>query len=172
MEVERIEDTGVLLALVLVTNDAYGGFTFAGQGADLSTFSVATAYPQDFYDTGSFLQDPSGWIEQYYRPNPQSTAGLYYVVVNSEGFQGSSVPYVPTTIVKLTLLSDSTQAEAVISVACLRMIITNKKQFIRSLRAVLGMPIIQDIDPALLIAGLQEITQKGEFDKKKKEGEE
>ena len=168
LEVERLEDMGILLDMVLITNDCYGGVTFAGQGADLNTIQVANLYPKQIYDIGSLQQDPTGWTQLYYRPNPQSSSGAYYVTVTSLGFQGSSLPYVPTTIVKLFLSPNSTQEEATISAGTLRIIITNRKQFIRSLRAVIGMPTIQEIDPALLVAGTQEITQKGEFDKEMK----
>lgn len=167
LEVERAEDLGVLYLLMLATNDCYGGLNFTGQGADLSSFTIANIYPKLGYDMGAYMQDPGGWIQRYYRPNPQSSAGLYVQSIVSSGFQGSTLPYVPATIVKLFLLPSSTQTEATVSASCVRIIITNKKQFIRSLRAVIGMPTIQDIDPALLVAGLQEITQKGKFDKNK-----
>ncbi len=166
LEVERIEDTGVLVSMVLVTDDCYGGFSFSGQGADLNTVTISNLYPKSAYDIGAIVQDPSGWAILYYRPNPNSSAGAYYVSALSSGFQGASFPYVPTTIVRLFLKEESTQTEATISVGCARIIITDKKQFIRSLRAVLGMPTIQDIDPALLVAGTQEITAEGKFDAK------
>ena len=164
VEVERIEDMGVLLTINLITDDCYGGLNFSGQGADLNTVTISDVYPKTLYDIGAFVQDPAGWVPLYYRPNPNSSAGAYYMAIFSQGFQGSTFPYVPTTIVKLFLKAESTQAEAIISAACARIIITDKKQFIRSLRAVIGMPTIQDIDPALLVAGLQGITAKGEFD--------
>ena len=66
----------------------------------------------------------------------------------------------------LSLRKESTQEEATISVSTQRIIITNIGQFIKSLRAVLGANIIQEIDPALKIAGIQEITQKGWADNK------
>ena len=166
LDVERVEDMGILVDLTLATNDCYGGFNFSGQGSDLSLFTISNIYPKAAYDTGALAQDPSGWLQLYYRPNPQSSAGAFVLPALTAGYQGSTFPYVPTTIVRLYLLNQSTQSEAVVSLSCLRIIITNKKQFIRSLRAVLGMPMIQDIDPALLVAGTQEITQKGPNDKK------
>lgn len=167
LEVERIEDMGVLHSLVLATDDCFGGISFSAQGADLSVISFLDVYPKSVYDSGAMVQDPSGWVQLYYRPNPNSSAGAYYAPLITSGFQGATFPYVPTTIIKLFLKAESTQIEALVAVGCLRVIITDKKQFIRSLRAVLGMSTIQDIDPALLVAGLQEITSKGEFDKEK-----
>lgn len=167
--VERLEDIGWLMILQLATNDAYGGFELSGQGADLGLVTLGSTHPKAVYDIGGWVQDPAGWVQLYYKPNPQSSLGAFLVVSTSQSFQGSTLPYVPTTILKLYLLAESTQTEATVSVSAGRVIITDKKQFIKSLRSVMGMPTIQDIDPALLVAGLQEITQKGEFDKEKKE---
>jgi hypothetical protein len=169
LEVERVEDMGWLIGITLATDDCYGGCKIAFQGADLRSTDIANVYPQVGYGLGSFVQDPASWLQLYYRPNPQSSAGVYFVVMNSSGFQGSSLPYVPTTVIQLYLLPQSTQAKATVSVTAFRVVITDKKQFIRSLRAVMGMPTIQDIDPALLVAGTQEVTQKGEFDTSIKE---
>ena len=164
LEVERVSDMGIMLAMGLITNDAYGGFEITAQGGDLSPFTVSNITPKSQFDQGVSVQDPAGWVSVYNQPNPQSTAGIFVLKV-TPGTQGSSVPYVPTTVVKLYLTTSSTQAEATVALSVLRIIITNKKQFIRSLRAVLGMDIIQDIDPALLTAGTQEITQIGVNDK-------
>lgn len=161
VEVERIEDTGCLIGLTLVTNDCYGGFNFSGQGADLNLFTLVDTYPKAIYDVGAYVQDPSGWIQLYYRPNPQSSAGAYFAPVHGSGFEGPAFPYVPTTIVRLFLRSESTQESAIVSVSASRIIITDKKQFIKSIRAIIGANVIQEIDPALEIAGTQEITQKG-----------
>jgi hypothetical protein len=160
LEVERVSDTGVMLAMGLITDDAYGGFEITAQGGDLSPFTVSNVTPKSQFDQGVYVQDPAGWVSVYNQPNPQSTAGVFVLKVTS-GTQGSSVPYVPTTVVKLYLTTSSTQAEATVALSVLRIIITDKKQFIRSLRAVLAMNMIQDIDPALLTAGIQEVTQIG-----------
>lgn len=169
LEVERMDETGWMWAFYFVTDDCYGGFRIKFQGADLSMTTLGDYYPKLNYDAGAITQDPAGWQQLYYRPNPQSSAGAYFGIAGSFGFQGTSMPYVPTTITQLFLLPDSTQEEATVSVTAIRIIITNKKEFIKSLRAVMGMPTIQDIDSALLVAGMQEVTQKGEFDQNAKE---
>jgi len=168
LEVARIEDFGYLLFATVISNDSYGGFSLAFQGADLSLYSSGIVNAKNFYDYGAYEQDPSGFVQRYYQPNPQSTAGVYTSALTTMGFQGTAWPYVPTTILTMRLENASTQEKAMISVTFIRLIITDKKQFIRSLRAVMGMTTIQDIDPALLVAGTQEITQKGEFDKQEK----
>ena len=168
VEVERIEDTGCLIGLTLVTDDCYGGFNFSGQGADLNLFTLVDTYPKVIYDVGALVQDPSGWIQLYYRPNPQSSAGAYFAPVHGSGFEGPAFPYAPTTIVRLFLRTESTQTEATVSVSASRIIITDKKQFIKSVRAITGANVIQEIDPALLVAGMQEILQKGWSEKETK----
>ncbi len=167
LEVERIEDAGWLLYAYVGSDDAYGGFSLDYQGADLSLFNSGNVNAQALYDLGAATQDPGGFVQKYYRPNPQSTAGAYFSCLTSMGFQGTTWPHVPTTIVTLRLENASTQQKATVIVSMGRVVIVDRKQFIRSLRAVTGMPTIQDIDPALLVAGSQEITAKGEFDKEK-----
>jgi hypothetical protein len=168
IEVERIEDMGGLFGLTLVTDDCYGGFNFSAQGADLNLFTIVDTYPKIIYDIGAYVQDASGWMQRYYRPNPQSSAGAYFAPIFSAGFEGSTFPYVPTTIVRLFLRTESTQETATVSVSAYRIIITDKKQFIKSLRAIIGANVIQEIDPALLVAGMQEILQKGWSEKEAK----
>lgn len=168
LEVERVEDAGWLLQLAIVTNDCYGGAKVSFQGADLRSTDIADFYPKLFDDVGAIAQDPAGWSQLYYRPNPQSSAGVYSCAATTLGFQGSTLPYVPSTVVKLYLLPQSTQEKATVSLSAFKVVITNKKQFIRSLRAIMGMTTIQDIDEALMSAGPIDITQKGEFDKEKK----
>jgi hypothetical protein len=167
VEVDRVEESGWLMLLFFATDDAYGGVEIMFQGAGLNMFSTGVVNAQQQYDGGAVVQDPAGWVSRYYRPNPQSTTGAYFVCITTQGSQGSTMPHVPTSIIKMALDIKSTQEKATISLTTVRVIITDKKQFIRSLRAVMGMPTIQDIDPAILVAGTQEITQKGEFDKEK-----
>lgn len=166
-EAYRVEDFGFLLYAAVGSDDAYGGFSVEWQGADLSILKLGTINADFYWNNGAIAQDPGGFVSRYYRPNTESTAGVYYSVLTSMGFQGSTWPHVPTTIVTLRLEEQSTQPEALIEVNMLRMIITNRTQFIKSLRALLGTDLIQDIDPALLSAGTQEITQKGIYDKEK-----
>ena len=161
LEVERSEETGWLMQLTFVSDDAYGGCEVMFQGADLNTLSMGIANAQSLYSIGATAQDPAGWLQAYYRPNPQSTQGGYVGIVTTQGFQGSTLPFVPTTIVKLRLENQSTQAKATVSAQAFMVVITDKKQFIKSLRAVMGANMIQNIDPAVLTSGLQEVTQKG-----------
>lgn len=168
LEVERVEDMGWLLFLSLATDDCYGGAKISFQGADLRPTDIADYYPKLLYDVGAIVQDPAGWMQLYYRPNPQSTAGAYFAGFTTSGFQGSTFPYVPSTVVQLFLLSQSTQAKATVSLTSIRVIITNKAQFIKSLRVLIGANTIQEIDPVLLSPGPSEITQKAWSEKEPK----
>ena len=160
-EVARVDELGALGALFLVTNDAYGGYTFTGQSADLNSYTLSNQYPKLYEEMAAYVQGPVGWASRYYRPNPASTAGIFVIAALTSGFQGTSFPYVPSTTLKLFLLGDSTQDSATVSVEVSRVVLTNKAQFIKSLRSVLGANVIQQIDPAILTPGATEITQKG-----------
>ena len=166
IEVDRIDAPGWLLLLHLITTDLYGGMRFEYQGADLE-LHVFGMTPNIAADLGAFAQDPSGWMQLHYQPNPQSTAGQY-VGVQSHGYQGYAVPYVPTTIVKLYLEAESTQESATVHVTAHNVEITSPSLFMRSLRSVLGMPVILPIDPALLVSGREELTMKGVLEKEGK----
>ena len=136
----------------MFTNDAYGTLIIEFQGADLET-KVARIYPEVAKTLGTFTQDPAGWIQKYYRPNPNSTAGIYYMTGFSGGFQGAVFPYVPTVAVKLYLDERSTQESAYIRATAGVVAITNREAFIQSLRRVLWPFAPLKIDPALLTPG-------------------
>jgi len=147
-----IDESGWLLLEVVVTDDAYGTFIIRYQGADLQT-REDRLYPEAARVIRAFAQDPSGWLQAYIRPNPYSTAGLYYGCGFSGGFQGSAFPYVPTIVMSLYLDPRSTQASATVMGIAHVVAITDKKAFIHSLRRVLDANASLKIDPALLAIG-------------------
>lgn len=159
IEVLRVEEMGWLMQITELTSDAYGTVMVDWQGADLQTFSGVMS-PEAYHAVGAFAQDPSGWIQKYFRPNPNSTAGLYFAVQSTAGYQGSAFPYVPSVVVKLRLPNESTQASALISATALTIAITNKKAFIQSLRRLLDANASLKIDPALLSVGPAEFEEK------------
>jgi len=158
IEVLRIDETGWLSSITELTDDAYGTVMIDFQGADLQTLSFAI-YPEAYRVLRAFAQDPGGWIQMYIRPNPNSTAGAYYVAAFTGGYQGSILPYVPSVVVKLHLPNDSTQASATIQGVAGVVVITNKKLFIQSLRRVLDTNASLKIDPALLAIGPAQFTE-------------
>lgn len=163
LEVAREAELGWLCAIVLQSNDCYGGVLVDSQGADLEIRRIELIVEAG-RQAGAFMHDPAGWVQRYYRPNPNSTAGFYYAAI-SLGFHGSIYPYVPTTIVNLTLTEESTQAAATVTAGIQAVAITDPRLFMRSLRSVLGMPVILPIDPALLVPGREELTLKGPQEK-------
>lgn len=154
-----VDETGWLINLTLFTTDAYGTATIKWQGSQLDLHEMS-ASPEAVKQVGALAQDPAGFLQRYYRPNPYSTAGYYVVVAYSGGWQGSAWPYVPTTTLSVKLPSESTQESASVDVTATTMAITNKKLFLATLRAVLG--IKGEINPALL-AGLPIELEEGKI---------
>jgi hypothetical protein len=154
----RISELGWLLQIGVVTDDALGKFRIAWQGADLETKEFAFT-PEDFRFWGSFVQDPSGWLPIYFRPNPNSTAGVYSVGFSMYA-EGGTLPYVPTITMEISLKAESTQSSAFISASAITIAITNREAFIRSLRRVLDAKADLWIDPALLALGLTEFKEE------------
>jgi hypothetical protein len=161
IEVLRIDEMGWVTSIVELTSDAYGTVMIDFQGADLQTYSYSI-YPESYRVLGTLAQDPAGWLPKYFRPNPNSTAGLYYTVALTSGFQGSLYPYVPSVAVKLYLPNESTQASADIQGYAGVVAITDKKLFIQSLRRVLDPKASLKIDPALLTIGSAQFAEAKE----------
>lgn len=157
----RLEEWGWLLQITELTDDAYGTFDISFQGADLETISW-TFYPEVMNQLGAFAQDPAGWLQEYFRPNPFSTAGIYALAAYTGGYQGSAWPFLPTTTIRLRLPNDSTQQSANIRVIAVVISITDRKLFIQSLRRVLDQKLSLTVDPRLLVAGstvLEEVSK-------------
>jgi len=146
-----ILERGWLISLTELTNDCYATCRIEWQGADLQTRTFE-GNPQSMADIGGFLQDPAGWLQRYFRPNPASTAGMFALIIMSGGFHGALLPYIPTVKLSMYLPLDSTQTQAYIGLAAEVVAITDVKTFIQSLRSVLAIKDLK-IDPALLTIG-------------------
>jgi hypothetical protein len=142
-----VKERGWLVSFVSIVTDAKLTTGYNAQGANLQTYTNE-ANPKDLYDIGAFAQDPGGWLQQYYRPNPQSTAGIYVQVAISSGFHGSHWPYIPTVKIFGRLDADSTQETAQVYVNATVIAITNLKAFIRSFRSIQAIKDME-IDPQL-----------------------
>lgn len=145
----RIDETGWIMEVVVFSTDAYGTFSLDWQGAELESMELAF-YPELAADFGAFTHDR---CQLYHRPNPYSTAGLYFVNVFTGGFEGATWPYVPTSILKIYLQTASTQASAYVYGRATTIAIIDKKEFIRSLRRLFDPKASLEIDPALLAIG-------------------
>lgn len=156
--IERaIHESGWLINIFVVTTDCYGTLTMEWQGAALETRAF-DMYPELAMNLGAVVQDPAGWIQKYYRPNPYSTAGIYVAGGFTGGTQGSPWPYVPTVKMKLHLPKKSTQASAHIRGVAITIAITDRKAWLASLRKIQG--IKGKIDPALLVIGPSPIEEE------------
>jgi len=142
----------------LVTTDVYGTLIIEYQGADLET-RTQHLYPEGARALGAFAQDPAGWLQRYFRPNPDSTGGIFSLVAFTGGWQGAVWPYVPSIVVKVHLPLESTQKSAFISGTTGTIAITDTKAFIRSLRRVLDPKSSLKIDPVLLSTGPAEFRE-------------
>jgi hypothetical protein len=122
------------------TNDAQAGFKLEFGGPTALARHIMEATPQDFYDVGAFAQDPAGWAQLYYRPNPASTAGLYYIAPFSGGCQGFLLPFTPPVKVGVLMRQESTQEEATVIADAGAIIIVDREKFIRSLQKIVWPP--------------------------------
>lgn len=156
----RIQDVGWLTGVVLVSTDTYGQVSIAWQDADLQTIGGQFLSAEDARIAGALAQDPSGWLQRYFRPNPYSTAGVFWTVIFSGGNQGSQLPFVPTTTVTLRLGSESTQQSAFVGAYANVIAVTNRKQFIQSLRQVLNRQADIEVPQEILSLGPVELQQQ------------
>lgn len=145
-----IPERGWLDSIVVASDDAYGTAIIEYQGAELQT-QVFHVYAEAYREIGAFAQDPAGWVQKYYRPNPYSTQGIYLTAAISSGWQGAQFAYVPSFKVKLYLPNDSTQSSATIFAVGGVTAITNPRDFLLSFRKALG--IKGKIPPELLTVG-------------------
>lgn len=152
----RINESGWLVNIMLTSTDAYGKLYIAWQGQELET-SDFEFYPQLGLDLGATVQDPIGWVQRYFRPDPESTAGLYVCTFFSGGTQGSAWPYVPTVTMSVSLPETSTQKTALVTATAMTIAITNRDAFLKSLRSILGVK--GRIDPAILRIGPAELRE-------------
>ncbi len=155
----RISETGWLLSILLISTDAYGTVRLERQDADLQTES-GEVYAEAIRLQGGVQQDPSGWVQRYFRPDPNSTFGYYVSPVFTGGFQGAVLPYVPTTTISLRLGSESTQTSAYIAALALAIAITDKKAFTQSLRQVLNSQADIEIPKEILSLGPVTLVQQ------------
>ena len=107
-------------------------------------------------------QDPGGWVQRYFRPDPNSTFGIYMTAAFTGGYQGSTFPYLPTIKMRLRLTEDSTQVSTTVRALATVIAITDMKLFIQSLRRVLDAKASLKIDPALLALGPAQFAEAKE----------
>jgi len=156
-----ISERGWLMQIALFSYDCYGTLDIDWQGADLQTLSW-TWNAETGRLLGALAQDPAGWVQRYFRPDPNSTLGSYVTAVFTGGYQGSTFPYLPTIKMRLRLTEDSTQASTTVRVIVTVIAITDMKLFIQSLRRVLDVKASLKIDSALLALGPAQFAEAKE----------
>ena len=139
-----------------MSTDCYGAVSIDWQGANLET-RTTRMYAELFRTIGSWQESAAGYCERYFRPNPNSTAGIYVSAATLGGSYGAPLPYVPTVKVSLYLTSSSTQSTALVDAAATAIAIVDKKLFIRSLRRLLDHKSSLKIDPALVAIGPEDL---------------
>ncbi len=155
----RISEIGWLISIADITTDAYGSVKIEYQDADLETHEFEVN-PEFNRLLGAVQQDPAGWNQRYFRPNPFSTAGIYVTILYSGGWQGSAWPFIPTTTIRLLLGAESNQASATIAASTYAAAITNRGAFIQSLRQVLNSQADIEIPKEILSLGPVELQQQ------------
>lgn len=155
----RIPELGWLISIADITTDAYGRVRIEYQDAELQTHEFEI-YPEFNRLLGAVQQDPSGWNQRYFRPNPFSTAGIYVTILYSGGWQGSAWPFIPTTTIRVILGAESNQTSATISASTYLLAITNREAFIQSLRQVLNSQADIEVPKEILSLGPVELQQQ------------
>ena len=139
ISIKEIEErSGWALYLAFLCDDAYASLIgrWKGPGGQWWDFEW---YPELGNMLGAVQQDPAGWLQYYNRPFPAlSTAGIYYFIPFSGGFQGSAFPFVPKLHLESHLRDDSTQDTASIVTSLLNIEIIDEEAFRRSLSKIIG----------------------------------
>ena len=133
----RISEMGWLMTVMMLSNDCCGTLRVTWQGADLQAQELS-GNAESGFTIGAIVQDPGGWVQRYYRPNPASTAGIFVSVLFSGGAQGSVWPFVPNVVMEISLSENSTQASAYIYAIAITIVITNPELFKRTLQEITG----------------------------------
>jgi hypothetical protein len=137
---QEINNKGWVLAFNFLSTDCYASIILRFKGSGQRWWE-REYYPELYNLIGAVQQDPGGWIQYYWRPIPASTAGIYFTVPFTGGYQGSPLPFVPKCQGEAYLRPESTQDEALISAFTETIEIIDEVAFRRSLRQImLGIP--------------------------------
>lgn len=147
---------GWLIGVYLASSDCLcrAEIVWAGGTPGRTTTTVENSRPEDLRNMGAFAQDPCGWLQRYTRPIKSSTFGVYSLVLWSGGGQGSPLPYLDNTKVRLSLEKASTQSTCSAFLQSVHIQIVKMDLFIQSLRAVYAIRNMR-VDKNLLEYGSQ-----------------
>ena len=147
-----LSEEGWLILVSMSTTDAYGTLNIAWQGAEAQLITQ-DYYPEIYRLTGAIASDSGGFAQSYFRPNPNSTAGLYNIMVGEGGYSGGALPYVPSVKISIRLPLESTQPTASIYAQSFVIAILNEKTYLQSLRLALDAAADLGIAKELLETG-------------------
>lgn len=130
----EINKPGWLKSINIISTDAYGTIriTYKGPGGRELTANI---YAEIAYLGGAFLPSPGGFVSLYYRPDPDSTAGLYYIT-GYDGSYGDPLPYMKPVVISGFLDDDSTESSASLAASISVIEIRDVDMFRKSLQAV------------------------------------
>jgi hypothetical protein len=121
------------LSTLMTSNDAFG--TLVATLKSPGGIEYSPAYNAEYgLAVGAVQQDPSGWVQMYFRPNPLSTFGVYVGRLDSPGYQGSLFPTGQEIRIQVYLDAGSTQSVALVGAQILNLEIKDEPAFRKSLR--------------------------------------
>lgn len=135
--VEERKYPGLLINMSFRTNDAYCGVKSVFSGPRAVVLFECT--PQTLYEYTMIPEFPTASTYLYSRPDPSSTAGDYFIVLFTSGFEGILIPFSPPLMLWGFLSKESTQASATMDFYALAIVITDREAYLRGLREVLGL---------------------------------
>jgi hypothetical protein len=129
----KITAKGWHLATLMTSNDAFG--TLVATLKSPGGIEYSPNYNAQFgMNVGAVQQDPSGFVQMYFRPNPLSTFGVYVGKLDSMGYQGSLFPTGEEIRIQVYLDAGSTQSVALVGAQILNLEIKDEPAFRKSLR--------------------------------------
>lgn len=143
-----IDERGLMLHIQMTGDDLYDRVDVEWKGSQLQPHSIFQRFV-DFATFGAFAQDPTGWCQRFLQPNPYNSAGFYNALLFSGWGQGSTLPYLENTKVRLSLGGESNQLTSTLFVELVGIAILDVEVFIQSLRSVMAIKDLK-IDPNLL----------------------
>ena len=156
VEWEVTDEFGWLIGVYLATTDCRckAEIIWTGGTPGRTIATTQNTRPEDLRDLGAFAQDPCGWLQRYTRPIATSTFGIYTMTLWSGGGQGSPLPYLDKTKVRMSLEKASTQSTCSAYLQSVHIQINKMDLFIQSLRAVYAIRNMK-VDKNLLEYGSQ-----------------
>jgi hypothetical protein len=156
----KIEKPGWVLAAVMGCTDAFATLLVKVEGPG-GIIHTGVAQPQAYFDIGGVQTDPGGYLQLYFRPNPLSSAGNYYVSIMKPGLSGEPFPYKAPIIIEGYLDTLSTQNAAFLAGVALVAEVKDERIFKESIASYYETINRKQLDAtAELTAAVKALTAK------------